>query len=79
MVDNWQLLLSLYGRYVANDITIDGNTFKDSHSVELINEQALASNWQNWGFIFALQSGSDTYEEQDSSTKFGALSVTYRL
>ncbi len=81
---NWQVLVSLYGRYVFNDITIDGNTFKDSHSVELIHEQALvslavASSWQNWGFIFSLQSGSDTFEEQESSSKFGALSVTYNL
>lgn len=50
---NWQVFLSVYARYVSNDITLDGNTFKDSHSVDLINEQGLVSsgfslNWKNW-------------------------------
>ena len=40
---NWQVVASFYGSYVFNDITIDGNTFKDSHSVDLINEQGIAS------------------------------------
>jgi len=79
---NWQLVASIYGSYVFNDITIDGNTFKDSHSVELINEQgisslALAVSWKHWGFIFSTQRGSDIFEGQQSQTNFGSLSITY--
>ena len=79
---NWQLVASVYGSYVFNDITVDGNTFKDSHSVELINEQgiaslALAMSWKNWGFIFSTQKGGDIFEGQKSKTNYGSLSITY--
>jgi len=79
---SWQLVASVYGRYVFNDITIEGNTFKDSHSVELINDQgvvslALAMGWKNWGFVFSTQRGSDVFEGQQSVSDFGGLSITY--
>jgi lipid A 3-O-deacylase len=78
----WQLSVSAYGRYVLNDITLDGNTFKDSQSIDLKNEQgmvsaSLASNWQNWGFILSVNRGTDTFEDQSSVTKYGAVSITY--
>ena len=38
---NWQVFLTVYGSYVANDITVDGNTFEDSHSVSLEHVQAI--------------------------------------
>ena len=79
---NWQIMTALYGTYIFNDITVDGNTFKDSYSLDLINEQAIASialnvGWNNWGLLLSLQSGTDTYEEQISASKYGALSITY--
>jgi lipid A 3-O-deacylase len=79
---NWQLVASIYGSYVFNDITVDGNTFKDSHSVELINEQGIASlalavSWKHWGFIFSTQRGSDIFDGQQSQTNYGSLSITY--
>lgn len=81
---NWSLALSAYGNYIFNNITIDGNTFKDSHSVELINEQAiislaLAMDWKQWGFILSTQKTSDAFEEQVSDGYFGGLSITYHL
>ncbi|NRB39953.1 MAG: lipid A deacylase LpxR family protein [Pseudomonadales bacterium] len=79
---NWQIATALYGRYVFNDISIEGNTFKDSHGVTLIHEQAIMSiafkmSWHNWGGLFTVQRGSDTFEEQDSNATFGAISFTY--
>ena len=79
---NWQVFASVFGRYVFNDITLDGNTFKDSHSVELVNEQGLVSlglavNWENWGLIFSTQRGTRQFEGQESKTNFGALSLSY--
>jgi hypothetical protein len=78
----WQLSLSGYATYVFNDITLDGNTFRDSPSAELIRDQYLASvsiatAWRNWGLTVAASVGSDTFEEQSSSTRYGALSITY--
>jgi hypothetical protein len=78
----WQVSLGIYGRYVFNDITIDGNTFKDSLSAELEHDQylvglSMATSWRNWGFIFSVQRGTDTFVGQDTDGGFGTLSVTY--
>ena len=78
----WQVAAGIYGRYVFNDITISGNTFKDSLSAELEHDQylvglSMASSWRNWGLIFAVQRGTDTFVGQDTDGGFGTLSVTY--
>jgi len=78
----WQLGLSAYGQYVFNDITMDGNTFKDSHSVELIHDQSfisasIAFGWQHWNLIFSTQRGTSQFEEQKSKTNFGAATIVY--
>ncbi|MCL1057682.1 lipid A deacylase LpxR family protein [Shewanella gelidimarina] len=79
---NWMLFMSAYGRYVLNDITIDGNTFKDSHSVELIHEQGqlsmgFAMRWGSWGILFSTLRGSQQYEGQIPDTNYGAASISY--
>jgi hypothetical protein len=78
----WQVTAGIYGRYVFNDITINGNTFKDSLSAELEHDQylvglSMASSWRNWGFIFSVQRSTDTFVGQDTDGGFGTLSVTY--
>ena len=78
----WQAFLSAYARYVANDVTIDGNTFEDSHSVDLEHAQAIASlgfayTWADWGILAAYQWGTDEFEGQDSDTELGTLTVSY--
>ena len=77
----WHAFLNVYGRYVFNDITIDGNTFKDSHSVTLKNEQALlalgaAYNAATWGVLLSIQSSTQPFEEKDENTPFGTFSFT---
>jgi lipid A 3-O-deacylase len=81
---SWQVFLTVYGSYVANDITIDGNTFEDSHSVSLEHGQAIgalgfALGYDNWAMLFAYQVGTDQFKEQDYDTKFGTLSMAYRF
>ena len=39
----WYVFANVQGRFVANDIGINGNTFKDSHSVPLEHWQAAAT------------------------------------
>ncbi len=78
----WQVAAGIYARYVFNDITINGNTFKDSLSAELEHDQylvglSMATSWRNWGFIFSVQRGTDTFVGQDTDGGFGTLSVTY--
>ncbi|WP_143247494.1 lipid A deacylase LpxR family protein [Agaribacterium haliotis] len=79
---DWQLQFALYARYVFNDITLDGNTFRDSHSVDLINEQALLSagvsiNKGRWGLLFSMLKGTDSFEQQKTDTAWGAVSISY--
>jgi hypothetical protein len=79
----WHLFANLYARYVFNDITLDGTYFRDSHSVELTNEQAFISvggawHGQDWGFIASIQESTRTFEERRENTLFASFSVTYR-
>lgn len=81
---SWQVFLTIYGSYVANDITIDGNTFEDSHSVSLEHGQAIgalgfAFGHDDLAMLFAYQIGTDQFKEQDYDTKFGTLSIAYRF
>ena len=83
LASEWHLFVNLYGRYVFNDITLDGTYFRDSHSVELTNEQAfisLGGAWhgQDWGFIASIQESTRTFEERSEDTLFASFSLTYR-
>jgi len=67
---------------VANDILFDGNTFEDSHSVELEHFQNQFSGGAVWKFgsiayVFQLTSTSAASEISKDRESFGALSVTY--
>lgn len=79
----WYVFFSASAGYVFNDITINGNTFRNSPSVSLKHEQAfisagLAWNIGNWGILFAMQRGTDSFHTQRVNTEFGSLSLTYR-
>ena len=78
----WQIIMSAYARYVFNDITLDGNTFKSSQSIPLEHGQWLATigfaiSWKSLGLAYSYQRGSDEFEGQISASKFGAVSLTY--
>jgi len=80
--DGWYVFVNISAYYVANDIFINGNTFKDSHSFELIHGQYFFStgvilNMANWGFLFTILHMSDEYESQGEPSRFGSLTVTY--
>lgn len=80
----WYTFISLGGRYVLNDITLDGNTFKSGPSVDIEHWQAMASagvawNAGNWGWLFSMYRGGDEWTTQEEDTIYGALSVSYRF
>lgn len=69
-------------RYVANDISIDGNTFRDSHSQDLRHDQYVVTAGfnVNIGDIAVTLSYVDTSKQVVGSTStdpFGALSVSW--
>jgi lipid A 3-O-deacylase len=79
----WQLFTSVYGSYVFNDITLNGNTFSDSHSIEMINEQALISAglyvmYHQWGMAFSTHSGTEQFEGQQGVSKYGSITISYQ-
>lgn len=82
--NGWYFFANASLFYAANDIFMDGNTFKDSHNVELIHQQYGASlgwmaNISNWNFVFTILRLSDQYEGQNQRSRFGSLTVTYHF
>ncbi|MFQ3786751.1 lipid A deacylase LpxR family protein [Halomonas sp. A29] len=80
----WHVFAALQGRYVAHNLLLDGNTVRDSHSVdrrELVGDAVLglALTWEKWQVSVAHVWRSKEFEEQESSTVHGALSMSYRF
>lgn len=82
--DQWGIhaFLSLDGRWVMRDIFLDGNTFRDSHSVDkrpLVGDAALgvAATYDRWKLSLARYYRSQQFEEQEGGHKFGSISLSY--
>ena len=80
----WYLFLNASASYVANDIFINGNTFQDSHSVDLIHPQATVSvgfmaNIYNFSILYTLLYGTDEYQGQAEDSRFGSIAITYHF
>ncbi|WP_193162747.1 lipid A deacylase LpxR family protein [Microbulbifer hainanensis] len=65
---------------VVQDITLDGNTWKDSHSVDRRPLRAgvgagIAADYGKWRFAFARYLGTREFEGQLSPPEFGRLTV----
>lgn len=80
----WYLFMNASASYVANDIFIDGNTFKESHHVELIHPQysfsvGLSSHVGNFSFLYTLLYMSNEFEDQAEDSRFGSIGITYHF
>ena len=74
--------VSMDGRWVVQDIFLDGNTFRDSHSIDkehLVGETAfgIAALYHGWKISFAQVHRSREFQTQDEGHAFGSLSVSY--
>lgn len=76
----WYLFASVEGYYMAHNLTLDGNTFKSSHSVDrrewvgdLIGGVALA--WDAWQLTYTAVSRSREFHGQDNRDVFGAITL----
>ena len=72
------------GRYVAHSIFLDGNTFRDSHSVDrepLVGDlqAGLVLTWKDVRLSFTNIFRTDEFEGQSSPTEFGSISLSLRL
>ncbi|MEB8434358.1 lipid A deacylase LpxR family protein [Cocleimonas sp. KMM 6892] len=79
---NWYFFGGVEGRAVAQNIFLDGNTFKDSHSVDkenLVLDAQLGFSYQhdNMRFSYSHVLRSKEFESQDKYANFGSLNVSY--
>ena len=80
----WYLFLGGEGRAVARNIFLDGNTWKDSRSVDKIPLVAdvyggIAVTYDNWRVTYTQTVRSPEFDEQSEFDSFGAFSVSYRF
>lgn len=81
---HWIVFMNLSGRYEFNNLLIEGNTFTKSHGVALRHEQLQLSygvsiNLDRWAFMYSAAISTDKYIGQQEKSRFGAVSITYRL
>lgn len=79
---SWSVFVNVLGSYVANELGVDGNTFRDSHAQALEHWQGqvvagVAVGWEHWGLLLSGVHASDRYQGQAESGRFGSLSITY--
>lgn len=80
----WYLFASVDGYYMAQNLTLDGNTFKDSHSVdrkEWVGDVSagLALAWEDWQVTYSAVQLTREFDGQDSQDKFGELTLSKRF
>lgn len=78
------MFLTVDGRWVLHDITLDGNTFRDSHSVDkkaLVGEAGvgLALTKGRWKFALARYYRSREFEGQVEAPVFGSFTISRAL
>jgi lipid A 3-O-deacylase len=81
---NWYFFVGAEGRLVGRDIFLDGNTFRDSHSVDKnwvvgTFQAGVAASYRDLRFTFSYIARSREFEDQDSPDQYGAVSVSYRF
>lgn len=81
---SWYLFAGIEGRAIARNIFLDGNSFRDSRSVDkepLVGELefGIAFNWRDWRLGYTHVLRTREFESQDEADEFGAISLSMRL
>lgn len=81
---DWYLFTGINGRAVARDIFLDGNSFRDSESVDKKNFVAdanagLAITYGQTRFSYTLVYRTKEFDGQEDPSIFGSFSVTRRF
>lgn len=77
----WSIFTNLEGRYMAHNMLLDGNTFKNSHSVdsrEWVGDAkvGLALTWNRLQLAFASVWRTREFQGQDEADQFGSLTLS---
>jgi len=80
----WYLFTGVRFEYVFNAIYIDGNTYRDSRSIDYDQSQigltaGLAYSWENTSITVALYDSNITDELSSEFTQFGTLTFGWRF
>ena len=80
----WYVFAGLEGRLVLRNLFLDGNTFRDSRSVDkryLVGDLqfGLVVDWLNVRLAYTHIIRSREFETQDNADQFGAFSVMWKL
>lgn len=81
---SWYLFAGVEGRAVARNIFLDGNTFRDSYSVDkeyLVGDAnaGLALTYGKTRVSFTWVYRTREFEEQDKPQSFGSVAIGYRF
>ena len=81
---NWYVFTSAGTRLVLRNIFLDGNTFRDSQSVDkryLVADlqSGLALQYGDWRMTYTYVIRTKEFEQQDKIDKWGAISLSYRF
>lgn len=80
----WYLFAGFEGRAVARNIFLDGNTFRDSHSVDkkiLVGgiQAGVAITYKNTRVAYTHILRTKEFYGQDKADEFGAVTLSYRF
>lgn len=80
----WYMFAGVEGRAVARNIFLDGNTWKDSHSVDkypLVGgvQGGIAFTWGSTRFAYTHILRSKEFHGQEKRDSFGAITVSHRF
>ena len=69
---------------MARDIFLDGNTFRDSHSVDkepLVGDLAagVSVNWKNTALTYSYVLRSKEFKAQEDEQLFGSVSLNWNF
>lgn len=86
--NGWQLFFGLRGEYMLRQIFLDGNTFRDSRSIEYNRDSLGAAGGYSYSFDKVLLTialydlnilGSEVENSQTELTRFGTFTLAFKL
>ncbi len=80
----WNVFIGFEGRLVLQNIFLDGNTFKDSHSVDkkiMVGDiqTGFSLRWQHFGISYTQIFRTREFHGQDSDDIFGSINFSWYL
>ena len=81
---DWYVFAALEGRYMAHNLLLDGNSYRDSPSVErkpwVADAQVgVVINWDRWQAAYTVAWRSKEFETQRNVDRFGSLTLSMWL